>query len=36
MKKQECPVCGEYKILLKDRNMCWDCYIKNCTFEPMV
>lgn len=34
MKKQECPVCGEYRILLKDQKMCWDCYIKNCKIEP--
>lgn len=35
MKKQECPVCGNYAILLKDQKMCWDCYIKNCTFKSM-
>lgn len=28
MKKQECPVCGKYAILLKDQKVCWDCYIK--------
>ena len=28
MKKQECPICGKYTILLKDQKMCWDCYIK--------
>lgn len=34
MKKQECPVCGNYAILLKDQKTCWDCYIKKCKIEP--
>ena len=32
--KNRCPRCGNYAILLKGQDMCWDCYIAEDRFEP--
>jgi len=31
-----CPICGNYAILPKDKDMCWDCYIIKGDFKPDV
>ena len=29
-----CPICGNYAILPKGKDMCWDCYVVKGDFTP--